>query len=141
MIPALSRYLLGGADEENATIKRIRLPGIDGLASGFTAAVMAFVRSMFRNKVLPVAVVGIVTLVAVAGTWRYLPKLEYLPEGNRNLVFGVIIPPPGYNLGTMTDIAEEIEGAIRPHWAKRLGPRVRARRTAEDRAIFLRRLA
>lgn len=80
VIPALSRYLLGGADEENATIKRIRLPGIDGLASLFTAAVMAFVRSMFRNKVLPVAVVGIVTLVAVAGTWRYLPKLEYLPE-------------------------------------------------------------
>ncbi|MDH3716179.1 MAG: efflux RND transporter permease subunit, partial [Gammaproteobacteria bacterium] len=54
---------------------------------------------------------------AVAGAWRFLPKLEYLPEGNRNLVFGIIIPPPGYNLATMTEIAESIETAIKPHLA------------------------
>jgi HAE1 family hydrophobic/amphiphilic exporter-1 len=51
-----------------------------------------------------------------------LPKLEYLPEGNRNLVFGIIIPPPGYNLATTSGIAQDIETAIRPHWASVSGP-------------------
>ena len=27
-----------------------------------------------------------------------MPKVEYLPEGNRNLVFGILLPPPGYNI-------------------------------------------
>ena len=47
-----------------------------------------------------------------------MPKLEYLPEGNRNLVFGVILPPPGYNLATTTQTAERIEGVARPLWEK-----------------------
>ena len=34
----------------------------------------------------------------VAITYLAFPKLNYLPEGNRNLVFGVIIPPPGINI-------------------------------------------
>ncbi len=122
VIPALSRYLLGGGTKGGAKIRRIRLPGIDHLAAGFSAAVMAFVNAMLRTRTLPILVVAAVTVVAVAGTWRFLPKLEYLPEGNRNLVFGVIIPPPGYNLDTMTEIAEEIEAEIKPLWRTVSGP-------------------
>ncbi|MEO0361832.1 MAG: efflux RND transporter permease subunit, partial [Pseudomonadota bacterium] len=47
-----------------------------------------------------------------------LPKLEYLPEGNRNLVFGVVVPPPGYNLATTLATAERIESTARPLWEK-----------------------
>ena len=52
----------------------------------------------------------------------FLPKLEYLPEGNRNLVLGVLLPPPGYNLKTTTDIAEKVEKAVRPLWVSKNGP-------------------
>ncbi|MFQ5775588.1 MAG: efflux RND transporter permease subunit, partial [Kiloniellaceae bacterium] len=34
----------------------------------------------------------------------------------------IIIPPPGYNLATMTEIAEQIEAAIKPQWAIVSGP-------------------
>jgi len=66
--------------------------------------------------------VAVVVVITSAAAWRYLPKLEYLPEGNRNLVFGIIIPPPGYNLQTMTEIAEGIESEIRPYWSSESGP-------------------
>ncbi len=122
VIPALSRYLLGSGAGGETKIQKIRLPGIDHLASGFSAAVMAFVNAMLRTRTLPILVVSAVTVVAVAGTWRFLPELEYLPEGNRNLVFGVIIPPPGYNLDTMTEIAEGIEEEIKPLWRTVSGP-------------------
>ena len=78
---------------------------------------MAFVRGVLRSRVLALGIVAVVTAGASTLAWLYLPKLEYLPEGNRNLVFGIIIPPPGYNLDTMTEIAGEIETTIKPHWA------------------------
>ena len=37
-------------------------------------------------------------------------------------MFGIIIPPPGYNLHTMAEIARGIEQATRPHWAIESGP-------------------
>ncbi|MGI9464734.1 MAG: efflux RND transporter permease subunit, partial [Aestuariivirgaceae bacterium] len=49
-------------------------------------------------------------------------KLEYLPNGNRNLVFVSLIPPPGYNLATMAEIATRFEDATRPLWATLHGP-------------------
>ena len=54
-------------------------------------------------------------------SYLLLPKLEYLPEGNRNLIFGVMLPPPGYNLDTLTEIAESVEDKVKPLWASETG--------------------
>ncbi|MDX1710400.1 MAG: efflux RND transporter permease subunit [Rhodovibrionaceae bacterium] len=126
VIPALSRRLLGfGGDSGTSSepsVTRLRLPGIDHFADYFVRAVMAFQRSVVRNKFVAIFVVAAVTVTAGAGAWLALPKLEYLPEGNRNLILGVIIPPPGYNLDTTFDIARQIEEEIRPLWASVSGP-------------------
>ena len=39
-----------------------------------------------------------VPLIISALVW---PKLDYLPQGNRNLVFAFVIPPPGSNVDTL----------------------------------------
>ncbi len=124
VIPALSNRVFRGKPRADGgeTFSRLPLPGIDQLARGFMFLVMGFIRGIVRNRFLAFVVVALVTAAATTGAWRYLPKLEYLPEGNRNLVFGIIIPPPGYNLATTTEIAKEIEAAIRPHWASVSGP-------------------
>jgi HAE1 family hydrophobic/amphiphilic exporter-1 len=127
VIPALARFLWGGrkdaaAQTQAKALRRLPLPGIDGLARLFVRAVMAFARAVVRSRVLALCVVTLVVATTSFAAWRYLPKLEYLPEGDRNLVFGVIIPPPGYNLATMTEIAEGIESEIRPHWSIVSGP-------------------
>ncbi len=119
VIPALSKrvFEFGRAKDGDNRPRRVAIPGLDRLAGGFVNAVMAFIRTVVRSRALAFGVVAAMTLAAAVGAWRFLPKLEYLPEGNRNLVFGIIIPPPGYNLATMTSIAEEIEQEIKPHWA------------------------
>jgi HAE1 family hydrophobic/amphiphilic exporter-1 len=127
VIPALARYLWGGrkaaaSGTQAETPRRLPLPGIDGLARLFVSALMAFAKGVVRSRVLALGVVALVVAATSLAAWRYLPKLEYLPEGNRNLVFGIIIPPPGYNLKTMTEIAEGIEAEIRPHWSIVSGP-------------------
>ncbi len=112
VIPALSKRLLGGPDESSIT--RRRVPGIDHLAGGFHTLVMGITRRVIANKA---ASVGVVLLLCGAGayiTYALLPKLEYLPDGNRNLIIGYVVPPPGYNLDTMEEIASKFEAEMIP---------------------------
>ena len=88
----------------------------DAVGHAFVFVLNRFLRfslySWYRSLVVVVVVAGGSTGVA----WWLTPPLEYLPEGNRNLVFGFILPPPGYNLATMTGIAQTVENAARPLW-------------------------
>ncbi|MDH3514618.1 MAG: efflux RND transporter permease subunit, partial [Gammaproteobacteria bacterium] len=120
VIPALSRRLLQYDVSEPGA--GIRLFGFDQFAHGFMVLLLGLTRAVVRSKALALVIVLLVTLTTAFGTWQFLPALEYLPEGNRNFVFGSIQPPPGYNLSTMTAIAERTENAVRPLWASETGP-------------------
>lgn len=111
VIPALSSRLLGRGQQ-----KTLPLPGIDHLGRGFKKLVMMYVRGTVRNRTLGITMVTLIAGTAITASLTFLPQLEYLPEGNRNLVFGLIIPPPGYNLDTTETIAERIEQTARPMW-------------------------
>ncbi len=123
VIPALaSRLLAGRSGQENKPFKRIFIPGLDNVAYGFVAAIIGFTKLVTRNKIAAILVVGVTSAACATGAWVFLPKLEYLPEGNRNLMFGILIPPPGYNLDTTTDIAKRIEDEIKPLLKSVSGP-------------------
>ncbi|MEM9394810.1 MAG: efflux RND transporter permease subunit [Pseudomonadota bacterium] len=111
VIPALSKRLLKDGEQ-----KTLPLPGIDHIARGFKSMVMWYVHMTVRFRALGLLMVALIAGGAAAATILFLPRLEYLPEGNRNLVFGLIIPPPGYNLDTTETIAERIENTARPMW-------------------------
>jgi len=111
VIPALASRLLRPGDQ-----KPVRIWGLDHLASGFRSLVMAYVRLTVRFRAVGILMVTLIAGGAGVASWAYLPQLEYLPEGNRNLVFGLIIPPPGYNLDTTETIAQRIEAVARPLW-------------------------
>ena len=111
VIPALSSRLLSGTQK-----KTLPLPGIDHFGRAFSWLVMAYVKLTVRFRAAGLIMVAAIATGAVYLAIAFLPKLEYLPEGNRNLVFGLIIPPPGYNLSTTETIAERIENVARPMW-------------------------
>ncbi|MDW3224550.1 MAG: efflux RND transporter permease subunit [Paracoccaceae bacterium] len=111
VIPALASRLL--KQGEQVTMK---IWGLDHLARGFHALVMSYVRLTVRFRAVGVMMVAMIAGGAGVAAIAFLPRLEYLPEGNRNLVFGLIIPPPGYNLVTTQTIAERIERVARPLW-------------------------
>ena len=112
VIPALSRRLLA----EGKPRAPGELPGIDRNARRFVGAIDAFTAAVVHNRRFALRIVVSVTLTALLAAWLLLPKLEYLPEGNRNLLFGIIIPPPGYNLATTTKIAKGIENETKHLW-------------------------
>ena len=114
VIPALSSRLLSGT-----STKPMPLPGIDHFGRAFSWMIMAYVRLTVRFRVAGLIMVGAIATGATLAAITFLPKLEYLPEGNRNLVFGLIIPPPGYNLDTTETIAQRIEAVAEPMWQAR----------------------
>lgn len=69
-------------------------------------------RTLLRRLAVSVVLVG----AAVGVSWALFPKVEYLPTGNRNLVFGILLPPPGYNLDELMAMGELVESRLRPYW-------------------------
>lgn len=101
--------------KERGVVSRLLAP-VDALASFFVRATVGtnawLQRGALRQLLLVVAVVSL----SAFGTWRLLPKVEYLPTGNRNLVFGILLPPPGYNIDQLLEMGSNIEEKLRPYW-------------------------
>ena len=123
VLPALASGLLSRQKlKADGSYSRLFLPGIDHFAKGFVSLVVGYAKLMQKSRAIAFLVVMMVSVATSATAYQWLPKLEYLPTGNRNLLFGWLVPPPGYNLETMTKIAGRFEEATRPLWASETGP-------------------
>ncbi len=79
------------------------------------------------------AVVIILTSMSILGTIMLMPPADYLPTGNRNLVMGMALPPPGYNIHHMSEMGERVEQTARPFWeAGELEPGTEEYRRAKE---------
>ncbi|MHC5007722.1 MAG: efflux RND transporter permease subunit, partial [Planctomycetota bacterium] len=87
-----------------------------GPPRGFSAAVGRMVYRVCGRTGARLGIIAGLTGASVLGTWLLMPPADYLPHGNRNLVFGLIIPPPGYNIEQFGDMAERLEQTIAPFW-------------------------
>jgi multidrug efflux pump subunit AcrB len=65
---------------------------------------------------LRIGVVAVMTLVSLGGAYLLMPPTSYLPTGNKNLVFGIMLTPPGYNLDHNSLIGEHMEERLKPYW-------------------------
>tara|TARA_Y100001954_G_scaffold218028_1_gene250737 strand:+ start:15930 stop:19079 length:3150 start_codon:yes stop_codon:yes gene_type:complete len=129
LIPALSNGLLGGVKSENSGF---RVPVLDDFASWFTRFWTGYARFVVRQKFFAVALVALIVTVAGTISILVIPKLDYLPKGNRNLVFGIVLPPAGYNLDTNEGIARNVANATKKHWTR---GKYRKINKAEDQKI------
>ncbi|MDA0239329.1 MAG: efflux RND transporter permease subunit, partial [Proteobacteria bacterium] len=111
VIPSLANALLKKPIKEGDGFP---LPGLDHFARWFKRFVLAYTRTVISRKSISVLVVLVICGVTGVATWAFLPKLEYLPDGNRNQLFARISPPPGYNLKSIVEMAQRAEAQIKP---------------------------
>ncbi len=79
-----------------------------------------------RRRTLWIA--GLISLPLLV-TLTLVPKADYLPEGNRNLVFAFILPPPGVN---MNHIEKEMGQVI----AERMSPYLKGEKQPKIKHYF-----
>lgn len=75
-----------------------------------------FIYMLCGSVIARLTVVALLTAASLYGSYALMPPSDYLPQGNRNLIFGLLIPPPGYNLTQQAELAERVEATVRPYW-------------------------
>jgi HAE1 family hydrophobic/amphiphilic exporter-1 len=95
-------------------------------------------RMLYRisgHRALAALIALVLTGLSIGGSIALVPPRDYLPRGNRNLVFGLILPPPGTSLDQQTRIAERVEATVRPYWEAGRLPAGSPEREAAERAL------
>jgi len=113
VIPMLARQLFGVSKKKQARNGPPR--GVGHLLNSF---VMLFVRIATANWFTRLATIGVLTSLAVFTAYSLFPKLEYLPQGNRNLILNILIPPPGLSYEERMDIGKYIYKTLEPRFGK-----------------------
>ncbi|HEY5765783.1 MAG TPA: efflux RND transporter permease subunit [Candidatus Deferrimicrobiaceae bacterium] len=117
VIPMLSNriFRLTEGRRDHAASFEQRLVGagnwlVDGL--------MGILRLVTRNRTTRLATVIGMTALSVTTVWLLFPKMEYLPQGNRNLVINILVPPPGLSYAERKEIGEQVFAEAGPYFGK-----------------------
>ncbi|TWU24259.1 Multidrug resistance protein MdtB [Novipirellula galeiformis] len=86
------------------------------ISSLFVSMVVGANRMIQQSLLRRLALIAVLLAATVGLSYALWPKVEYLPTGNRNLVFGIILPPPGYNLDELSRLGETVEEHLKPYW-------------------------
>jgi HAE1 family hydrophobic/amphiphilic exporter-1 len=99
--------------------KRARLLARFGAtaAQGFYRMILWLTGGYVRRIVLVIVMIGL----AMVGSWALMPPRTYLPPGNQNLVFAILVPPPGYGIDEFQRMGERVESALRSWWQAQPG--------------------
>jgi HAE1 family hydrophobic/amphiphilic exporter-1 len=112
VIPTLAARLLGARRPPRRASEQSREH--TGRIAGAVSGLVAWVNS---TRLVRVLVIVLITGCALTLTRTLIPDTTYLPAGNRNLVFGSLLTPPGYSIDEFHRMALTIEEVIGPYWA------------------------
>ncbi|MFO7557125.1 MAG: efflux RND transporter permease subunit, partial [Desulfobacterales bacterium] len=127
VIPTLSSKILGKVQKNKTTAFKAKgvfapvskpihfiMRKLSAFAGAFINYMTKFVYWMCGLVSARIGIAVIMTLFSIGLVFFLMPKTEYLPEGNRELLFGILLPPPGYNLTELENIGKTVEKDILP---------------------------
>ena len=114
VIPTLAARLLAGAPDRYTKLRTIAV--VDRPATYFASQILRYAQFAVGYQRRGLAVVAAILLTAGGFCSLFMPRLDYLPDGNANFAFGRISVPAGYSMDETLRIAERMEMAARPLW-------------------------
>jgi len=121
VVPSMAAKILSAAEGHAHEKGYHNLWGLASLADRFRTGVGGIVAWIVRSTARRVAVVVGMTLASLLLSLALMPKAEYLPTGNTNFAFGVILPPPGYNVDEVAGMRKPVDDVLRPMWDAKPG--------------------
>ncbi|WP_320172688.1 efflux RND transporter permease subunit [Maridesulfovibrio sp.] len=98
--------------------KKTKVNLLTGIGSKCSDWIMGLLDLAIRNWVTRLSTVGILVAASALLVISFFPKMEYLPQGNRNLILSILIPPPGLSFEERDSIGEYIAAQTAPHMHK-----------------------
>jgi HAE1 family hydrophobic/amphiphilic exporter-1 len=111
VIPTLSYQLFKKRDSlpQNRLQKSVAGPF-------FTRIIMGFSGFCLKNVFTRLTTVISFTAFSIGLVIFLLPSAEYLPQGNRNLILNILIPPPGYSVEKLQELGKYIYKEAEPYF-------------------------
>ncbi|MEM7577595.1 MAG: efflux RND transporter permease subunit [Planctomycetota bacterium] len=116
VIPSLSARILRPRTRHTQDAENPVAVSGDLQLNAFARFVRRMIAPTFAGVSARLAIVALLTIAALGGAWLLMPPTDYLPRGNKNLVFGILLTPPGYAVEQAEDIGLRVEDKIRPYW-------------------------
>ena len=79
-------------------------------------SILKFSTLCMKNAFTRLATIIVFTSLSIGLTFYLLPSAEYLPQGNRNLILNILIPPPGYSVAKQKSIGRYIYKETEPYF-------------------------
>ncbi len=111
VIPMLSQKLFSLSGEKTSKWDFLAVIG-DRIAGLF----MGLVALAIKNRATAVVTVLSLAALSIIITIVLFPKMEYLPQGNRNLVINILIPPPGLSYDERVEIGHNLFDSLKPYF-------------------------
>jgi HAE1 family hydrophobic/amphiphilic exporter-1 len=89
--------------------------GLETVGNHIANGLMKLVYLATRSGTSQVVTVVLLISLAISSVVLLMPKKEYLPQGNRNFVLSILVPPPGLSLEERTEIGESFFTMAGPH--------------------------
>ena len=105
VIPSLAARLLSQG-------KTLDIGGLTDFGQRFRSRITERVRWLCSSTRRSSATVAMAIVGSFLVVWALLPPMDYLPTGNRNLVFGMLIPPPGYSIDELEAIGNRLQSQM-----------------------------
>jgi hydrophobic/amphiphilic exporter-1 (mainly G- bacteria), HAE1 family len=93
--------------------KRIQKSSIGLFLSG---GIMKLSTLCMQNVFTRLTTIIVFTSLSIGLTSYLLPSAEYLPQGNRNLILNILIPPPGYSVDKLKNMGKYIYKETEPYF-------------------------
>ncbi|WP_207260450.1 efflux RND transporter permease subunit [Desulfovibrio sp. Huiquan2017] len=97
--------------------KRVLKPlnAVGGVLSDGIIRLLSMAIDNWKSRLVTVLALTATSVLMVV---TMFPKMEYLPQGNRNLILNILIPPPGLSFEERDDIGKYIFDEAKPHFRK-----------------------
>jgi HAE1 family hydrophobic/amphiphilic exporter-1 len=89
----------------------------------FSDAMQVLMKPTLLRWMLRLGIVAGITVASLVVADLLMPPSSYLPSGNKNLVFGMMLTPPAYNVDQNQFIGERIESGIAPTGTQKIPQR------------------
>ena len=117
VVPMFSKYLLSiGEKKAQKTSLEKRKSLIVALGGKIMDLFMFLERVTLYNWATRLITIVVFTAASVIGTYLMIPKMEYLPQGNRNFILNILIPPPGLSYEERKEIGQQISKSVDPYF-------------------------
>ncbi|MEE9217513.1 MAG: efflux RND transporter permease subunit [Acidobacteriota bacterium] len=116
VIPSLSAKILHAVDGDEERHGFHNLWGLVERARGWNRRISGAVYWITGTTARRLVIIVVFTAVAIGLSLALVPKTEYLPVGNQNFLFGIVLPPPGYNVGEVAALNDIYQEELSPLW-------------------------